>query len=297
MKITNKQNLPKAIERAVVNDPYDSKNSDISATRLLQPPRIRVLQQRHWDEIEEDVSDRIWSLLGQSVHHVIERASEGTEDITEQRMYVEKDEITNGWVLSGTFDYLSTEGQLIDFKTTSAYSAIDALTKGKKEWEAQLNILDWLIRNSNVKLPIKVKSLTIMAILRDWSKIKSLTSENYPKQQSVMIPIKRWSIEEQDLYIKERIALHQNAMLQDEPEICSPEERWHKADQYAVMKNGRKSALRLLPSMDQAKKYLIDNNLIEGKGCQIVLRKGEDTRCSHYCSVNKFCTHFNNVVF
>ncbi len=75
MKYTNLSNLPKAIERAVINDPYES-NSDISTTRLIAPPRIRVLQKRNWDLITEDVSDRIFSLLGQSVHHVIERAKQ-----------------------------------------------------------------------------------------------------------------------------------------------------------------------------------------------------------------------------
>jgi len=296
MKLTNNQRLPAAVERAVLNDPYDASGSDISATRLLQPPRINVLTKKHWDEIEEDVSDRIWSLLGQSVHHVIERASEGTQDITERRLFVKNDK-TQGWTLSGAFDYLSHDGQLIDFKTTSAWSAMDAAVVGKPEWEAQLNILDWLIRNSEVKVGIEVKSLSIMAILRDWSKLKALTSDNYPKQQAVMIPIKRWTPEEQDAYIMGRIALHKSAMLQDEPPVCSPEERWHKDDQYAVMKDGRKSAVRILATMEEAKQYLKDNNMTEGKGCQIVLRKGEDTRCAHYCAVNKFCTHWNNVAF
>lgn len=296
MKITNNQNLPAAVQRAVTNDPYDATGSDISATRLLQPPRITALTKKHYDSLEEDVSDRIWSLLGQSVHHVIERASEGTQDITEQRLFV-KNDMTHGWTLSGTFDYLSHDGQLIDFKTTSAWSAMDATIKGKPEWEAQLNILDWLIRHSPSEIKIKVKSLSIMAILRDWSKLKALTSDNYPKQQAVMIPIKRWSPEEQDEYVSNRIILHQAAMEVDEPPVCTPEERWNKPDTYAIMKDGRKSALRLLPTREEAEKYLSDNNMKEGKGCQIVLRKGEDTRCAHYCSVNKFCSHWNNVAF
>jgi hypothetical protein len=296
MELTNKQNLPDAIVRAVANDPYDAKNSDISATRLLKPPRIRTLEQRFYEVIEEDVSDRIWSLLGQSVHHVIERASEDTDDVTETRMFV-NNEITNGWTLSGTFDYLSKDGRLIDFKVTSAWSAMDALTTGKSEWECQLNILDWLIRNSEDRPPIKVKSLSIMAILRDWSKLKSMTSDNYPKQQSVMIPIKRWTPEEQDAYVKERIELHQQAEKMEEPPVCSPEERWRKEDQYAIMKDGRKSAVRLLPTLAEAKQYIADNNMTEGKGCLIVLRKGEDTRCAHYCAVNKYCSYWNNTEF
>ena len=64
MKYTNASNLPKAIERAVSNDPYDSSGSDISTTRLIAPPRIRVLEKRNWDLLEEDVSDRIFTILG-----------------------------------------------------------------------------------------------------------------------------------------------------------------------------------------------------------------------------------------
>ena len=98
MKYTNLSNLPKAIERAVENDPYES-NADISTTRLIAPPRIRVLQKRNWDLITEDVSDRIFSLLGQSVHHVIERAKT-RQEISEKRLFYKDDKITNGWTLS-----------------------------------------------------------------------------------------------------------------------------------------------------------------------------------------------------
>ena len=72
IKITNKYNLPQVIERAVRNDTYDSSGSDISATSLYKPPRILRYMQEYKYEIEQDVSDMLFSLLGQSVHHVIE---------------------------------------------------------------------------------------------------------------------------------------------------------------------------------------------------------------------------------
>ena len=143
MKYTNASNLPKAIERAVINDPYDSSGSDISTTRLIAPPRIRVLQKRNWDLIEEDISDRVFSLLGQSVHHIIER-SKTRKEIAEKRLFYKDDKITNGWTLSGQFDLLNREGHLIDFKCTSAWSVVSALSEGKPEWENQLNVLDFL---------------------------------------------------------------------------------------------------------------------------------------------------------
>lgn len=125
MALTNKSNLPGVIERAVANDPYES-SSDISTTRLIAPPRIRVLEKKYADQVEEDVSDLIFSLLGSSVHSIIERAV-SDDDIAEKRLYVD----VKGWTLSGQFDLLTSTGELIDFKVTSAWSALEALEKAK----------------------------------------------------------------------------------------------------------------------------------------------------------------------
>jgi hypothetical protein len=301
MELTNISNLPKAIERAVNNDPYDSSGSDISTTRLIAPPRIRVLEQRNFDLIKEDVSDRIFSLLGQSVHHIIERAKLKV-DISERRLFYKDDAITNGWTLSGQFDYLTRDGNLIDFKVTSAWAALSALTNGKDEWENQLNVLDFLCRKNQkdltkYKKEIKVKSLSIMAILRDWSKLKVMQSDNYPRKQVVMIPVRRWSEEEQEIYVKARIKLHQDAEQSKELPMCTAKERWRKEDSYAVMKDNRKTAWRLFATKEEAIQFIFSQKMIEGKGCNIVFRKGEDVRCQHYCRVNEFCSHFMNVTF
>ena len=301
MKFTNASNLPKAIERAVSNDPYDSSGSDISTTRLIAPPRIRVLQKRNWDLLQEDVSDRIFSLLGQSIHHVIERAKTRKE-LSEKRLFYKDEKITNGWTLSGAFDLLNREGHLTDFKVTSAWQVVHALKEGKPDWENQLNVLDFLCRKNpneliNYKTKIKVKRLSVMAILRDWSLFQTMRSDNYPKKQVAMIPIRRWTEEEQDNYVRERIKIHQNAEKVSKLPLCTATERWRKEDQFAVMKSGRKSALRLLDTKQLALDYLKSQNMVEGVGCSIVERKGEDVRCQHYCKVNQFCDYFMKVNF
>ena len=301
MKITNKSNLPKVIERAVINDPYDSSGSNISTTRLIAPPRIRVLEMRNWDLIEDDVSNRIFSLLGQSVHHILER-SKLKVDLAERRLFYKDDKITNGWTLSGQFDLLSRQGDLTDFKVTSAWAALDALTNGKDEWENQLNVLDFLCRKNQktltrYKKEVKVKSLSIMAILRDWSKLKVMQSDNYPRKQVVMIPIRRWSEEEQENYVQARIKLHQDAEKLDQLPLCTAKERWRKEDSYALMLDNRKTAKRVLPTREEMDKYMKENKYVEGQGCRVVFRAGEDVRCQHYCSVNQFCSHFMNVSF
>ena len=301
MKFTNASNLPLAIERAVSNDPYDSSGSDISTTRLIAPPRIRVLEKRNYDLLEEDVSDRIFSLLGQSVHHIIERAKTRKE-LSEKRLFYKDEKITNGWTLSGAFDLLNREGHLTDFKVTSAWQVVHALKEGKPDWENQLNVLDFLCRKNpneliNYKTKIKVKRLSVMAILRDWSLFQTMRSDNYPRKQVAMIPIRRWTEEEQDNYVRERIKIHQNAEKVSKLPLCTATERWRKEDQFAVMKSGRKSALRLLDTKQLALDYLKSQNMVEGTGCSIVERKGEDVRCQHYCKVNQFCDYFMKVNF
>jgi len=301
MKYTNASNLPKAIERAVSNDPYDSSGSDISTTRLIAPPRIRVLEKRNWDLLEEDVSDRIFTILGQSVHHMIERAKTRKE-LSEKRLFYKDDKITNGWTLSGAFDLLNREGHLTDFKVTSAWQVVHALKEGKPDWENQLNVLDFLCRKNpneliNYKTKIKVKRLSVMAILRDWSKLQVMKSDNYPRKQVVMIPIRRWTEDEQDNYIKERIKIHQNAEKVSKLPLCTATERWRKEDQFAVMKSGRKSAWRLFDTEQLALDFIKSQNMVKGVGCDIVHRKGEDVRCQHYCKVNQFCDYFMKVNF
>jgi hypothetical protein len=179
---------------------------------------------------------------------------------------------------------------------------LDALTNGKDEWENQLNVLDFLCRKNQkdltrYKKEIKVKSLSIMAILRDWSKLKVMQSDNYPRKQVVMIPVRRWSEEEQEIYVKARIKLHQDAEQSKELPMCTAKERWRKEDSYAVMKDNRKTAWRLFATKEEAIQFIFSQKMIEGKGCNIVFRKGEDVRCQHYCRVNEFCSHFMNVTF
>ena len=292
-RIKNKYNLPKCIVRAVQNDSYIKGPSDISTTTLIKPPRITQLESRYALDIEEDVSDLVFSLLGQSVHHVIERAALKS-DIVEERIFYEGPE-TNHWKLSGQIDLLQADGSLIDFKVTSAWTAMDALQNNKIEWEQQLNVYDFIASNNDL---YPVQSLSIMAILRDWSKLRVMQSDTYPKKQAIMIPIRRWSREEQSNYIKQRISLHQESLHKttDKLPVCTPAERWSKPTTYAVMKKGRVKAVRVLESEKLAHQYIADNNMTEGKDCAIIRRIGEDVRCEHYCNVKNYCNYYKDKV-
>lgn len=272
--ITNKQNLPGPIVKAIENDGYSAGNSDISVTSLIDSPRIVALKKQHSYEIIEDASDRIWSLLGQAVHSIIERAAE-PGDMSETRLFAEAE----GWKLSGQFDLL-TEGRLIDFKTTSVWTVIDAIQNGKKVWDAQLNVLDWLCRKNN----IEVEKLQIIAIIRDWSKNQARRSSDYPQNQVYTFDIPRWTPEQQDEYVSDRLRAHQSA--RNDLPLCTPEDRWEKPSKWAVMKKGRKSAIRLLDTETEAHEY--GKRYVDGYTLEF--RPGDAVRCSSYCAVADFCT-------
>lgn len=277
MRLTNRQNLPEAIARAVSNDSYDAGNSDISVTSLIGSPRITALRKAHGGEIVEDVADRIWSLIGQATHVVIERAKSET-DLVEKRLFTE----IEGWIVSGQFDYWS-HGALIDWKTTSVWSVIHAQQEGKPDWENQLNCLDYLCNKNG----IFVEKLQIIAIIRDWSKMKARTDKSYPQEQAIVLDIPKWSEEEQLIYLTERVKAHQQAR-EDLP-LCSPEERWERPSKWAVMKPNRKSAVRLVDTEEQAHEYA------EWKGLEdyyLVYRQGEPIKCKEYCSVAPYCEQY-----
>ena len=281
--ITNRLGLPKAIVDAVKNDPYTKGKSDISVTQLIQPPYQRKL--RLETEVIEDASDRLWSLVGQVGHGIVERAypvafNEAAKDLTpaeclakfgvvaERRLFMD----IAGWTVSGQFDVIEGD-KLWDYKFTSVWSV-----KGetKTEWIHQLNLLRLLAIHNG----IDVKQLGICAILRDWSKGKAKQGD-YPKQQVEAVEIPVWTPEETMAYLEERVRLHQES----DPPICTDLERWKKDDVFATMRQGRKSAIKLHESYQQAKAQV--DTL--GKDHYVEVRKGEYTRCQEYCNVAHNC--------
>jgi hypothetical protein len=299
VNLTNELCLPEAIVAAVRNDPYSRGECDISVTQLIAPPRKVELERRHADELTEDASGRIWSLLGQAVHTVLERA--GQNAFTEERLKM----TVAGWVLSGAFDTLTlTENggkwRLTDYKVTSSYAVKDG---GKQEWVQQLNVLALLLREHG----FEVADLQIVAILRDWSKLEALRDAEYPQKQVVVFVLPSWSHDERRAFVEHRIEMHKRARAGTLPD-CTAEERWEKPAVYAVMKEGRKSALRLLKSEGEALDWCLQNGhatLGHGdddpifptlkRGVSIVTRPAKQTRCEAYCAAAAYCDQWKRL--
>lgn len=281
MHITNSHNIPETLVSAIKNDPYH-QDGHISVTSLIAPPRIRCLKARHDDAIQEDVTDRIWALLGQAVHGVLERA-EVTDSIQEKRLAAE----IMGWKITGQADLWEKPATLSDYKVTSTWAVIG---NPKPEWITQLNIYGWLFRQHGYP----VNELQIVAICRDWSKNQAMRSGNgYPQCQVKVVPIPLWSDADTLEYIQSRVALHQQAeTLEDNAlPLCTPEERWERPTKWAVMKKGRKSAVKLFDDEDGAKAMVKEL----GKPHSVECRPGESVRCQGYCPVRDFCNQYREM--
>ena len=291
MKYTNRHKIPQEIINAVHNDSYSKGKATISATGLLQPPRIRLLAQENYEKLTIDVSDEIWKLLGQSVHTILERANENNEDvITEQRMFT----VVNDWTVSGQTDSIDVKSNTLkDYKVTSVWSIVSALKEGKVEWEQQLNIYAYLYKQTTGKT---IDQLNIIAIARDWNKNQYLRSGgDYPPSPVTVLDIDLWSDEEQEDFIKQRVSIHQEAevdyLINDKLPFCTDEERWRRKDTYRVEKKGRKTAVRVLDTQEEANEYIGGHK--DSKLLKVVEAKGECVRCANYCDVAEFCNQYN----
>lgn len=169
---------------------------------------------KHFDELEEDVSDRLWSLYGQLMHLLLERAN--TTDLVERRFKGKFGKFT----VSGQIDSLSIEDHVLrDYKFTTAWGFM-AGKPPKPEWISQMNMQLELLRMND----LDAKKLEIIGALRDWQFAKSKTDRNYPSSQMAKHDIPIWERAKTQEFIKERIRAHYFARR--ELPLCTKEETW-----------------------------------------------------------------------
>jgi hypothetical protein len=282
MKITNLTGLPETIVRAMERDAYSKGDAHYSCTELVNPPRITLLKQRHAGEIVEDAADRIWMLLGKLGHKLAEQAG-ADNALIEERLFME----VAGRRISGASDVAqwvySEDGKITDYKFTSVWTAI--IGDRIQEWEQAQNIYAELFEEAS----FHVTGLEICAIYRDWRKGEAAQrGEDYPPRAQI-IPLKLWPREQRRQFISERVTtLRLNESLPDDGLWeCTSRDMWERPTTYAVMKVGRKTAMRVLHGLDEASAWMREN-----KGEYIETRPGKRVRCEDYCPVNGWCSQF-----
>ena len=286
MRVTNTANLPYEFLAAVSNDPYDNQGSDYSVTDLIAPAQQVAIKKRYKDDIVHDAADLIWILLGRAIHHVIEYA-----DVPDSWREQRKSITMRGLKISGQADiYNPIDGVITDVKSTSVYRTKDGLPK---EWEQQLNLYAVLWRLNG----LDVNALRVLTIYRDWRPAEAMKNRDYPRTAVAELDVPCWRQSTALDYLRGRVDAHMSAQRELETaggeglakhHACSDHEKWRTPDKFAVMKKGRKKALKLCNSDAEAAE------LVAAKGASYFVedRPGEDRRCQNYCDASPWCHQF-----
>jgi hypothetical protein len=277
MTLTNHLNLPAPLV-AACEDHHVTSGSDLSLTSVYAPAKQVAIQKLHRDAITEDASQRIWSVLGQGVHTILERAAKADGIVTFSEERWERPVL--GWRVACRIDHLTLEPALhalTDYKVTSVWSVKDG---AKDEWVKQVN-LQYLFAPDYIRT--QITKLQVVAILRDWRKNERLRFDDYPAEQVVVVPIPLWPTAKTAAYLEERVAIHQQAQLGNLPD-CTPEERWERPTIFAVHKKGNKGATRLYEV-----RALAEQLVASQPGLELKIRPGESPRCAQYCLALPFC--------
>jgi hypothetical protein len=283
MSINNKTNLPKPIVDWLSYDEYDHESDTISATKLLQSPRQVLLEKRHQNEIEIDVSERMSSKFGTAIHNSFELAFKNRPEYRqEERHYKIVNIDGTEFKVSGKFDFI-LDNVIYDIKTTSTWTYV--FGSNDQKYIEQLSIYRWLLQDD-----IYIENtFKILFVFTDWSKSKAKQDKSYPQFRSLEKEYELMSIEETEEFVRERL---KNIMISlDLPDselpYCTDEELWKDQDTFAVFKKrGAKRATKVFNNLDEAMKYQREQSCFN-----IEHRKGGVNACN-YCNVKKFCNQY-----
>jgi len=282
--ITNKLRLPQQLVNMAKRD-YKFEPNEYRVTQLLKGIRETILERRHYHEIEQDVSDMIWLLFGTAVHSIIEHHKEADHEFKEERIKIR----IGNYILSGKFDLYNAETKTItDYKTCSIWKVVNG---DYEDWRRQLLIYAYMLQS----IGFPVEKAEIIALMKDHSKAQAKRKADYPKQPARKITftfsgqdfkeIENW------LHLRFEQISKAEKLPDDKLPLCTPEERFNSGDKFAVMRKGRKTALRVLDSYEKAEEWMEYNG-----GDYIEVRKGEDKKCQDYCSACEFCNYYKEVV-
>ncbi len=271
-----------------------------SVTNIIDSPRIRQLQIRHWDELEQDVAEMAWLLLGLAVHGFLEKHGD-IEDLVEEKI----EQKFEGDLIVGIADlYKLASKEVKDWKVTSAWTPVFN-PQGRKEWYWQGNLYKWLYEMQG----FEVERVKFCMIYRDWSKQKLRTGgDNYPR-----IPFGELSytvdgtktqmrslLGKDDLeeHLRGRMKLHKLAaeLKDSDLPVCTPDEKWQNPKKYAVMKGKNKQAMRggIRNTLEEARDWANEQIAKDQKLADllyIVERPQASMRCADYCPVRFICEY------
>ena len=281
MIITNEMGLPESFVNFVSNARHNEPGT-ISATTLLKGEKEIVLTDRHFDEITVDASDMVWATFGSAFHLLMEHQED--DSFKEERFEVPVGKFT----VTGKVDRYDLEREILeDWKTASVWKIIYG---DFADWREQGLTYAWLLKQNG----LTVKKCRFVALLKDHSKAEAKRKAEYPQKP---VYVYEFDVTDEELEAVEnrivtKVAKVASAYELEDDKIapCTAEERWATSDKYAVMKDGRKTALKVCDTKEEAEKLLS-----ELCGTRIEERKGESKKCADYCPCREFCNFWKSL--
>ena len=279
MKVTNKLNMPAAFVNAVSTARHNAAGC-FSATTLNKGAKEIILTDRHFDEITVDAADSVWAVWGTAVHALLE--SQPDNNFHEESFKVP---VSNSFVTGQVDSYDMENGVINDWKTASVWKV---QFNDFKDWRAQGLTYAWLLQQSG----LEVKKCRFVALLKDHSKTKAKTDSSYP-QSPVFIyefDVTAADMEETAARILAKVQEIESAYKLDDDAIepCSAEERWADGEKWAVMKNGRKTAIKLFDNSADADAMAGEM----GNAYYVEHRPAISRKCGEYCNCKDFCNFY-----
>ena len=279
MNVTNRLRLPEAFVKAVSTTRHNEAGC-FSATTLNKGAKEIILTDRHFDEITVDAADSVWAVWGTAVHALLE--SQPDNNFHEESFKVP---VSNSFVTGQVDSYDMENGVINDWKTASVWKV---QFNDFKDWRAQGLTYAWLLQQSG----LEVKKCRFVALLKDHSKTKAKTDSSYP-QSPVFIyefDVTAADLEETAARILAKVQEIESAYKLDDDAIepCSAEERWADGEKWAVMKNGRKTAVKVFDNQLDADAMAGEM----GNAYYVEHRPAISRKCGDYCKCKEFCNFY-----
>lgn len=283
MKVTNNLHLPEAFVKAVSVERHN-KAGYYSATTLNKGTKEIILQERHWGEFTTDAADNVWALFGTAVHSILEQYNDG--NFHEEKFCID---VADSKVTGIVDSYDMERGIIADWKTASVYK----VSKGDfSDWYKQGMTYAWLLKQNG----LDVRRCRFIALLKDHSKSKAKIDSSYPQSPVFVYEFETTpeELEQAGARILAKVKEIEAAekMSDDDIEPCTAEERWCDGDKYAVMKNGRKTAVRVFDN--EADADACAGEL--GNAHYVEKRPAQSRKCGDYCLCKDFCNFYKNNI-
>ncbi len=262
------------------NDRRQNLNPNlVSVTDLIGS--LKRLSFKKRVEFDYEIGDVYKAFLGTAIHSYLEQLLSDADGIdTEFKISAQIEDIQ----LRGVVDAINhKEKQILDYKTTSVYKYIFA---DYTSFEKQLNLYRYMLYLTDSKYADY--SLNAILFFTDYSAKEATRKEDYPQLPIVEIEVPTWDFNKTAQYIDGRIKLYKQINALDNTalgslDICSPEEKMMRngTGKYAVIKKGRKTAVRVFDNQQEAEYYAGKDPAYE------VEYRAPKANCVDYCPVSK----------